>query len=420
MTVVIDHLSSFFVGKTLRGLLVNSPGGALDVPVAIDEPENHRIVEIALPVYEAQDSNLMNENSEVLLRRPLGGIVMHFTTAETGAKARVSQVVTDQPVTSSHEEPSVVSSALVYEDWCRLLSNYSHVNSLKRTENLSSLSTIAEEYSRMLREPYLAGLWKGMLPFGLLWHHSSRKSQSGELGEVGSMAYPSWSPFSNKGPVAFHFPDHLCYEDGGKRPSLVTLHSATTVAQNVEARFGPLADWSLEISAPMKCMSWKQVNKRFRIITEGLVNRDRDCILADNGNLNIYLGPMAGFQAAAPGSNPGVPDKVRPTVVLPERADNDIGRSNPPDRRHVPFLPFNVGEAAAAGGDALAALRPSTEFWFLEIVHTHVPVGLVLVRVVGNSFKRVGMFYMGAETEPQTMRKWDWQGGLQMRTCVLV
>lgn len=368
-------------------------------------------------MYLSQRINPANENSDSFVHKSEGNLILSFKDPEVFV-LDAPQTIASQSVDTGHDEENDVSTSLVYEDWIRLVSSCSSVGLANGQEKLPSMAVIADEYASLLQEPYLGGLWMDMLPLGLLWYHASPEPLAGDLGDVGNRDYPSWSPLSNKGAVVFHLPHAQHYEKREEHPTLAMVESAWTVPMNDNVPNGPLVCWALRLSAPMRRMGWRKIKERFLIVTDGgtPVN-GRDCIIADNGNLNDYLGPMAGLQDAAP-SSPGLPDKVNAHLWFPDPILDDSMRKTPVDKRLEPFQPSDLG--IVERGESLLALQPNTEFWLLEIIHTAVPVGLVLVRMKENYFRRVGMFYMGAEMEHHSMRKWDWEPRLQIRTCILL
>lgn len=379
--------------------------------------EDRHELEIALPVYLSQRINPANENSDSFVHKSEGNLVLSFKDPEVFVMD-APQAIPTQSVDTGRDEEEDVSTSMVYEDWMRLITSCSSASLANASDQLPSMAVIADEYASLLQEPYLGGLWMDMLPLGLLWYHASPGPLEGDLGDIGSRDYPSWSPLSSKGAVVFHLPRAQHYEKREEHPTLAMVESAWTVPLDNNVPNGSLVCWALRLSAPMRRMGWRKIQERFLIITEGSspVN-GRDCIVADNGNLNDYLGPMAGLQDAGP-SSPGLPDKVNAHLWFPDPVLDDSKRQTPVDKRLEPFRPSDLG--IVERGESLLTLQPNTEFWLLEIIHTAVPVGLVLVRVKENYFRRVGMFYMGAEMEHHTMRKWDWEPRLQIRTCILL
>ena len=382
---------------------------------------------------------------------------------------------TDQVAVKAGTASVKVNKGALLQEWHSLFIDFNRRNITYRTDRFPAISGIAREFGNKLGEEYVAGLWASTLPHSLLWEHNNncdsqhaqarasgggksrekvksvwskaRAVWKGGSGEEGSgvsaaKAYiaPSWSPFHNPRPVI------LAHQSSKPEWTLATVHSYSTTLVNADAPYGSINDGRIEITAPMRQLSYRQIVSLFVIVTVGALYMYWDYIIPDNGADNPYLGPAARLQMKHPELNPAVlvdfPLEVRRQMkypefnpaVLPEQLmryllingplPKDIERATPPDRSHISFPP----SLSAQNGKNREG--PDAEFWLLEIRHTGVPAGLVLVRLFDNVFKRIGMFHMGKDLDPNFLwvngiciagpREWSWDALLEIRRCMII
>lgn len=332
--------------------------------------------------------------------------------------------------------------------WVNLFINYSRRKLTVKTDKMAAIAGIAKEFAKLMKDEYVAGLWRSSLPESLLWYHenqedttsqvkrrkrdrilslfSSRKKEASKSTSAAPEPYiaPSWSPFANNGPAYMYHPSSI-----DKFETLCTINSlgvkpANEVAPFISIRQGH--DW-LNVTAPMTQMSYEEIVTYFVVVTDGGPHMYWDWIVPDGGAANEYLGPAAKLQLQHPQINPQVLIESKVTSMFGAEqplVQEDSQRPTPP-----PCLipdrwpePMNQGSKRARGVSI-----PDVDFWLLEIGHSNVPTGLVLRRLEGSNFKRLGMFRMGRNQNPnykwrngleiEGPRRWDWDLRLQMRTC---
>jgi len=82
------------------------------------------------------------------------------------------------------------------EKWSQILVEYSNRTLSNPEDRLLAISGIANYYSEIVKDEYLAGIWRRDLPAGLMWENTGRQLQR----PLGSRA-PSWSWAAIDGPV---------------------------------------------------------------------------------------------------------------------------------------------------------------------------------------------------------------------------
>ena len=124
----------------------------------------------------------------------------------------------------------------------------------------------------MLQSDYLAGLWSSHLPFNLMWHpnyylESSRRQE---------YVAPSWSWASIDDTYIWHIDS----EREGKKPHLVVLNYATTLA-NSQDPFGQIVDGYIEVRGKLGLAEWtipsesqEDINDIRLSVTDGMAAPD--------------------------------------------------------------------------------------------------------------------------------------------------
>lgn len=87
----------------------------------------------------------------------------------------------------------------MYRGWRYLVRAYSRCHLTCPLDKLPALSGLAKVYRRHLKDDYLAGLWRGDLLRGMLWHRVGVSEHEPALTEYRA---PSWSWASVDGPVS--------------------------------------------------------------------------------------------------------------------------------------------------------------------------------------------------------------------------
>lgn len=332
------------------------------------------------------------------------------------------------------------------QQWTLLFTQYSRRNLTVKTDKMAAIAGIAKEFAKLLNDEYVAGLWKQSLPESLLWYHenqdqttpqvkprkrdkilaffsSSKNKASKSSDNSEPYVAPSWSPFANNGPTHMYSPSIGDFE------TLCTINSlqvepATAIAPFLATRQGH--DW-LNVTAPMAQMCFEQIVTYFVVVTEGSPHVYWDWIVPDGGAANIYLGPAAKLQLQYPHINPQVLIESKLTNIL--SVEQPLVQENPQRPTPPPSLipQFWPPPLTKGGKRARGVTIPDVDYWLLEIGHSIVPTGLVLRRLEGNKFKRIGMFRMGRNQNPnfrwvngleiEGPRLWNWDSKLQMRTC---
>src|SRR5204862_5791179 len=90
-------------------------------------------------------------------------------------------------------------------------------------------------------------------------------------------------------------------------------------------------------------------------------------------------------------------------LMVNEPRESDGDRPTPPNptggtHEGLVISGSGTNRDATESGNATSPLKPEdTAYFLLEITHTTVPKGLVLVNLHDNVYKRIGMFYMGRD-----------------------
>jgi len=82
-----------------------------------------------------------------------------------------------------------VQRGKVYEEWGKLVHEYSRRNMTYDTDRLAAIAGIVAIVQAGLDDECLAGLWRGQLPYQLLWDDGGLGRQLPDSGKVA----PSWS-----------------------------------------------------------------------------------------------------------------------------------------------------------------------------------------------------------------------------------
>ena len=339
------------------------------------------------------------------------------------------------------------------QEWWSLFTRYSRRKLTFKTDKMAAISGIAQELQGLLKDEYLAGLWRSSLPESLIWRHENEdqvgaapeekmrkrdklrarfsslfSSQSASSQSVSSPGEPhiapSWSPFANNGSVQMSYPSHSRLE------SLATIDKVDIQPANDYAPYLALKPGRdrLTITAPMTPMSYEEIVCYFVIVTDGSPHIYWDWIVPDGGAANELLGPVGKLQAENP--------EINPQVLVGGSITNMLGGGEPlikePLHRPTPpdaTLDRSWPKPASSSRGRHSRDVPDAEFWLLEIGHTNIPTGLVLIRLRDSEFKRIGMFRMGRNQSPNWQwvngyeiagpRRWDWDARLKMRTCII-
>lgn len=334
-------------------------------------------------------------------------------------------------------------------EWYSLFTGYTQRSLTKQSDKFPAVSGIAKEFHRLLGDEYVAGLWSRTLPHSLLWRHDERdneaepsvNSQSAEatrslvsssenLGtnwssstrEANVYIAPSWSPMQNNGPVVPEYPN--------ERPghTLAAVQNFSTTLANVHAPFGAITSGRIEIKAPVALFSLAQLAEHFVVYVDGSPHIYWDYIIPDGGKRNHYLSHAANLQRTNPNLNP----QAQITQILTNSASVEEPQEERGDRPTPPdWIERPTRDMFRSNQPRLASEAPEDVTYFLlEITHTTLPRGLVLVNLHDNVYKRIGMFSMGRDLGARTndpaalriagRRQWDWDSMLSMRTCVII
>ncbi|KAM3081916.1 hypothetical protein ACMFMG_004379 [Clarireedia jacksonii] len=353
-----------------------------------------------------------------------------------------SQIFTARSLSSENTDIIPIHDQLgrteYLREWWSLFIDYSRRKLTVKTDKMVAISGIAKEFGLLLNDQYVAGLWESSLPHSLLWRHENQPHEENARKErrkrdrfIAFFASntstkepyiaPSWSPFANNGSVYMSYPSG----DGGQ--TLCVINELRVEPANALAPFHgvkPGYAW-IEVTAPMTHMSYEEIITHFVVVTDGSPHIYWDWILPDGGAANKYLGPAGKLQMRHPQLNPQVLTDIRTTLTLggdPPLVRESSQRPTPPSKTADPW-PQLIDKKKHARG------VPDADFWLLEIGHTTVPTGLVLVQLAAGRFKRIGMFRMGRNQSPNWQwvngyeisgpRRWDWDTRLEMRNCII-
>jgi hypothetical protein len=112
----------------------------------------------------------------------------------------------------------------IFSIWGELVETYSSFTLTKWEDKLVAFSGIAKLMVEILNDEYLAGLWRGHLPYHMLW---SRRKDGGLGTEPMTYIAPSWSWASVQAPVTLH-----PITDGRNEDILIDILNAETYTQD--------------------------------------------------------------------------------------------------------------------------------------------------------------------------------------------
>lgn len=95
------------------------------------------------------------------------------------------------------------ASLRYYDVWSNTVVAYSRCHLTYETDKLIAISGIAKQLQSLLRDEYLAGIWKRHLPYHLLWF-MERPSLTARATDVPNYRAPSWSWASVDGVITDH------------------------------------------------------------------------------------------------------------------------------------------------------------------------------------------------------------------------
>lgn len=125
--------------------------------------------------------------------------------------------------------------------WFKVAEAYSSRKLSVTEDKLPALSSIAAMYHDILRDDYLAGLWRSSLIAGLLWVSNAQEENRPDR------TCPTWSWFSIDSPVQFIY----FYHPVAEWQSFAKIHNCNTTPLFDFAPYGQLKEGSfLEISGP--------------------------------------------------------------------------------------------------------------------------------------------------------------------------
>lgn len=359
-----------------------------------------------------------------------------------------SQIFTNSPSSSNNTEIIARSQPDRTEylvEWWSLFIDYSRRNLTVKTDKMAAISGVAKEFERLLNDQYVAGLWKSSLPHSLLWHHenqpheevgsqmtkrkrdriralfaSSTNKSSGSSLAAETYVAPTWSPFANNGAV------HMSYPSSSSFQTLCVINSLQVEPANALAPLLAIKPGHdlMDVTAPMTQMSYEEIVTFFVVVTQGMPHIYWDWIVPDGGAANKYLGPARKLQMEHP--------EINPQILVGSNITNILGGERPlvQESSQRPVPASKTAETWPEPPNNKKKRRrgiPDADFWLLEIGHNVIPTGLVLIRLEGSRFKRIGMFRMGRNQNPNYHmvngyeiagpRRWDWDTRLGMRNC---
>ncbi|KAG8157871.1 hypothetical protein KVR01_012143 [Diaporthe batatas] len=363
---------------------------------------------------------------------------------------KVRRQIFNDPVNSTLVGHSQRARSEYLQQWGSLFHNYTRRNLTFKTDKMAAISGIAKEMQKLLQDRYVAGLWESSLPHSLLWNHvndgdpptavattskekrrkrdkirgllTSLLSSTEASSSTSSAPYiaPSWSPFANNGTVSMHS------SWGPEGQTLASITELDLKPANPLAPFLALDKLHdrMQITAPMAQMSYEEVVSNFVIVTDGSPHMFWDYIIPDGGAANEHLGHAGELQWKYPEINPQVAVDARVVLDLIGGGGGARPLARQPSERPVPPDANPDDWPAPAGGS-----KKQADLWLLEISHTNSPSGLVLVRIKGCEFRRIGMFVMARNQDPTYQwvngyevsgpRRWDWDTRLRMRSCIV-
>ena len=167
---------------------------------------------------------------------------------------------------SEVKEEEIFPAAL--KAWIKVVETYSMRTATFCSDTLPAISAMAEYFSHVLGDKYLAGLWESYLPQCLMWFaHRSDDYDFSQFGKLNQYVAPSWSWASLNGPTWF-----------GHRFGMlenieifVKVEECTVRRASEEMRFGEVIAGRLTMSGflqPVICFARKQKNQpmEFRMV----------------------------------------------------------------------------------------------------------------------------------------------------------
>lgn len=360
--------------------------------------------------------------------------------------------------------------------WFPLLENYSHRALSYRTDKLLAMSALAAEHQASQSGTYAAGLWSASLPRSLLWRSSNSRDaavdaqkqahhplhwlrtrifdtlSSMETGDPSTQSdqyvAPTWSPMSSTDPIGFE--STATQQEDEYHTSLVKINNIHLQLKNDLNAFGQLNFSYLDLTAPMRSMSWKELTATFVIMATGEPFKYWDFIIPDNpaffeemaakyeSSLNPQVLADTNMQEDIDEGDCSIliGDEGQMRISLPviwepasrECADVSELFANISDVKQTvidsllpkfpaPKLPgqthFGKGKIRERMKRFLHPRRSNSnntifetesgdsEFWLLEVERSMCPAGLVLRQVKDDVFARVGYFGMNRATDPE-------------------
>jgi hypothetical protein len=256
----------------------------------------------------------------------------------------------------------------LYQSWFKVVAEYSFGTLSLLEDKLPAIGGIASEYQRCLGDVYLAGLWKGRLVEGLLWYIAVPLFK----GQVQPSTYraPSWSWAAVEGMIGFWSKT----EDLSM--TIQIQHCEVTPVSSLNP-FGEVSSGYLVLRGPLRRLGFNEAKDDFN----GFWNR----------NKRSALGTM-------------FPDRAgEPIEGALDNWSNDSNEGS--GQKYLWFLRFFTKT------DENGALNLG---------------GLVLVKIRGMTFRRVGFFGIMPEssTEPiqdqQRIERWKSIYTYEMQTITIL
>ena len=376
----------------------------------------------------------------------------------------------------------------LWPSWFPLLENYSRRELSVHTDKLPAISALAAEHQSSDNGEYAAGLWKGSLPRSLLWRRKSDIDNTTFSQHTHRLSWlrtrlfdpsfktdvveasnwplryiaPTWSPMSSTDPIVFE--KAATQNEDEFHTSLVTINDVHTPLTNELLPFGRLDFAYLDLTAPMRSISWEELTTDFVIVRAGEPFAYWDYIVPDDPTYFLYLGKKYGasiapqmlgdtnmqhpvdegdvsFTVMNRSTRIASPVKPEPASIICTDADVSFTPTPTPDVKHevveailrdtdvvVPLTPpitptpplskppksnrrccwpssrQNISPPEPAHPMQLYPFDPNNderEFWLLEVERSMSPAGLVLKRIHDDIFARVGYFGMNRSLDPE-------------------
>jgi len=333
-----------------------------------------------------------------------------------------------------------------------------------RTDKLLALSALAAEHQSPQNGAYAAGLWNASLPRGLLWRRSSSglmgshiQQQAHPLNWLRTRLFstvssikvpdrtawsaqyvaPSWSPMSSTDPIRFE--STATQNEDEFHTSLVKINDIHVELTTNLNPFGQLNFGYLDVTAPMCSISWQELTANFVIVGDEPFAY-WDFIIPDDpaffSKMCEKYEPSFNPQTLADRSIQHPIDEGDYSVMISDTSTRirmpvvrEPASRECPDA-DTPFTPILdvkqavintlLSETLVAKGKVgyggvkwrqffSSAKSPpiveydECEFWLLEVERSMSPAGLVLKRVHGDIFARVGYFGMNSSLDPEVV-----------------